>query len=96
MAVDVMVRSSSASGHTSLFLFSLSGQKNSGRTVTVCVGQVGTRDAVAVPFESVSVANIELERLDVWCSASERGRALCEHVSLKSNIWDATKGWKME
>lgn len=71
-----MVILNSASGHTSLFLLSLTGQKSSGRTVDVYVGQVGTRDAVAVmvPFEAVMVAKVELERVCVWVLARERGR----------------------
>lgn len=57
---------------------------NAGRTVDVKVGQVGTPDAVAVPFAAVSVAKIELETQDceletmgcLWDLARERGRAL--------------------
>ena len=82
VAVDVMVMSSSASGHMYLLFFALSGQKSSGCTVIVDVGQVGTRDAVAVTFQYDVVANVELERLDIWCLVCERGRALGEDVSL--------------
>ncbi|CAF9924337.1 hypothetical protein IMSHALPRED_006155 [Imshaugia aleurites] len=74
--------SSSASGHMYLLFFALVGQKSSGWTVIVDVGQVGTRDAVAVTFKYDVVANVELERLDLWCLVCERGRALGEDVSL--------------
>ena len=60
----MIVMPNSISGHTSLFRLSLKGHMNSGRTVDVKVGQVGTLDAVAVPFVVVSVANLELEMPD--------------------------------
>ena len=77
VAVEVMVMSNCACGHTSLFLLSLTGHANSGRTVEMYLGQVGRPDAVAVPFEVVGVAKVELERVCLLrCLASERGRAL--------------------
>lgn len=63
VAVEVMVVSSSANVHPYLFLLSLTGQKSSGDTFDVYVGQVGTPDAVAVPFEAVMVAKVVLENV---------------------------------
>lgn len=74
--------SNCASGHTSLFLLSLTGHMNSGRTIEVYVGHVGLRDAVAVPFEVVRVAKVEIEGVCLWCLARERGRALVGGLSV--------------
>lgn len=49
---------------------------NSGSTIEVYVGHVGLRDTVAVPFEVVRVAKVEIEGVCLWCLARERGRAL--------------------
>ena len=52
---------------------------NPGSTVDVKVGQMGTPDAVVVPFVVVNVAKVELEGVCcLWCLARERGRALGE------------------
>ena len=76
--VDVMVISSSSGRHAALFIFSLIGQKMSGRTVTKDTGHSGTIDvgdgATKPPM------------------ASERGRALGEDISLKGSICDMTNG----
>ena len=82
----MIVMPSSISGHTSLFRLSLKGHINSGCTVDVKVGQVGTPDAAAVPFEVVSVAKVKLETPDceletvrcLWYLATEKGRELGE------------------
>ena len=79
------VMPNSISGQTSLFRLSLKGHMNPGRTVDVKVGQVGTPDAVAVPFVIVRVAKVALEpdcELERVCCLSylarERGRTLGE------------------
>ena len=77
--------SNKASGHTSRFTSSLTGQYSS-RVIDVDVGQVGTLDAVAVPFaEAVMVGKVEVEKVErlcsVWCLVREKGRALGDRVS---------------
>ena len=83
VVVEVIVISNKASGHTSRFTSSLTGQYSS-RVSDVDVGQVGTPDAVAFA-EAVMVGKLEVEKVErvslLWCLVRERGRALGDRVS---------------
>ena len=83
--VDVIMISRSSGRHAALFIFSLTGQKVSGRTVTKDTGHSGTIDVGDVAIDVADGATKPP-------MASERGRALGEDVSLKGSICDMTKG----